>query len=319
MEPGLLDTFGLRPALPALAAFRRAILGAPGEPKTVFDLSSLRIFKPWISLPTWMGRRPRDRLVPLYNLFNRVSAPRSEPYSVRVTFARDFLGGQFTYDGHLGTDFAVPVGTPILAAAPGLVLRVGNDLDRGGLKVCIDHGEGLFTTSSHLSKAFVCVGDSAERGQVVGLSGASGVEFLSFFPWVSPHLHFNTWLDSTPVDPFAPAGEASLWRTRNDPSPHRGGASEPFTPTRWDAALVDAAIERCRNRRLREAMAAIGEVARRAAEVIIQRNYRAVLFDEFPPLYAQRHERSPRLDLPLLASDYDGASLDGRRVGELAS
>ncbi len=151
--PDLLDTFGLRPVESALTAIRRAILGTSGEPRTQIGLSSARIFKPWIGIPAWLGVRPRDRLVPIYNLFNRSPQPRDQPYSVRVSYARDFLGGRFTYDGHLGTDFALPVGTPIVASAPGIVLRVGNDLDRGGLKVCIDHGEGLFTTSSHLSRA----------------------------------------------------------------------------------------------------------------------------------------------------------------------
>jgi murein DD-endopeptidase len=316
--PDLLDTFGLRPAGPALAAFRRALLGSPGEPKARFGVSSVRIFKPWIGLPTWLGVRPRDRLAPIYNLFNRVPQRRDEPYSVRVTHARDFLGGQHTYDGHLGTDFAVPVGTHVVAAAPGLVLRVASELDRGGLKVCIDHGEGLFTTSSHLSRALVSEGDVVERGRVVGLSGASGVEFATMFPWVSPHLHFNTWLDATPVDPFARAGERSLWRVHNDPCPHEGTVNEPFEPTRWDRARVDAAVAACRNTELRRAMECIPDVARRAAEVIVQRNYRAVLFSSFPPLYEHEHERASRLDLPLAVRDYDGASLHGRRVGALA-
>src|SRR5271169_5801199 len=123
VAPDLLDTFGLRPVGPALEAMRRVVLGVKGQEPARWGLSSTRIFKPWISIPTWLGARPGDRLVPIYNLFNRVPAPRDEPYSVRVTYARDFLGGQFTYDGHLGTDFAVPAGTTIAASAPGLVLR----------------------------------------------------------------------------------------------------------------------------------------------------------------------------------------------------
>jgi hypothetical protein len=317
-RPDLLDTFGLRPLGPALAAFGRAMLGTSGEPKTRFGLSSVRIFKPWIGLPTWLGVRPRNRLTPIYNLFNRDPQQRGEPYSVRVTHARDFLGGQFTYDGHLGTDFAVPVGTPVVAAAPGLVLRVANDLDRGGLKVCIDHGEGLFTTSSHLSRALVRVGDAVERGRSVGLSGASGLEFAMMFPWVSPHVHFNTWLDATPVDPFAQEGERSLWRVHNDPRPHDGSAGEPFEPTRWDMARVDAAIAACRYEPLRRTMEAVDDVARRAAELIVQRNYRAALFDAFPPVYERTHDRAPRLDLPFREDDYDGASLRGRRIGDLS-
>ena len=318
-SPDLLDTFGLRPIGPALAALQRGVLGKKGQQPARFGLSSTRILKPWISLPTWVGIRPRDRLAPLYNLFNRVAAPKGEPYSVRVTYARDFLGGQFTYDGHLGTDFALPVGTTIAASAPGLVLRVDNNLDRGGLKVCINHGEGLFTTSSHLSRALVRVGDVVKRGQPVGLSGASGIEFLLMFPWVSPHLHFNTWLDATPVDPFAREGETSLWQVHNDPRPHAGRESEPFARTRWNARRVDEAIAACVDDPLRSSMSGIEDLGRRAAEVIVQRNYRAMLFTSFPPLYDEVHERASRLDLPMFARDYDGASLRGVRVGDARS
>jgi murein DD-endopeptidase MepM/ murein hydrolase activator NlpD len=318
-RPDLLDTFGLRPIGPALAAIRRAVIGTPGAPKTRFGLSSARIFKPSIGLPTWLGVKPRDRRVPIYNLFNRVPAPKSEAYSVRVTFARDFLGGRYTYDGHLGTDFAVAVGTPVAAAAPGLVLRVANDLDRGGLKVCVDHGDGLFTTSNHLSRAHVRPGDVVARGEPLGLSGASGVEFVMMFPWVAPHLHYNVWLDGVAVDPFAGAGEISLWRRRNDPRPFEGGASEPFTPTAWEPARVDAAIARCREPSLRASMEAIADVGRRAAEVIVQRNYRAVLFDGFPAVYDAAHARAPHLDLPFLARDFEGASLRGQPLARLAA
>src|SRR5260370_31721793 len=107
-SPDLLDTFGLRPLGPALASIQRGVLGRKGQEPSRFGLSSTRILKPWISLPTWLGVRPKNRLVPLYNLFNRIPAPKNEPYSVRVTYAPDFLGTQFTYDGHLRTDFALP-------------------------------------------------------------------------------------------------------------------------------------------------------------------------------------------------------------------
>ncbi len=93
--------------------------------------------------------------------------------------------------------------------------------------------------------------------------------------------------------------------------------SEAFEPTRWDAALVDDAIAACRHEPLRRTMATIAEVSRRAAEVIVQRNYRAILFNAFPPLYPRAHDRAPRLDLPLRG--YEGASLRGRCIGEVAT
>ena len=46
---------------------------------------------------------------------------------------------------------------------------VACEIDHGGLKVCIDHGQGLFTTSSHLSRTLVGEGELVRRGQVLGL------------------------------------------------------------------------------------------------------------------------------------------------------
>jgi murein DD-endopeptidase len=311
-----LDVFGLRPIGPALAPVRRVIFGGRRrrdghiEPANLWGPSSVRIFKPWIGLPTWAGRKRRDGRAWLYNFFNRVPQPPHEGYSVRVTHCRDFAGGQWTYDGHLGTDFACPVGTAIVAGAAGVVLRVSCELDYGGLKVCVDHGEGLFTTHNHLARALVRPGDRVARGQPVGLSGASGLEFVLFFPWVSPHLHYNVWVDGVPADPFAVPGEESIWRRRNDPVPS-GGTSEDggFEPSDWDADGVDAAIAACRDERLRQELRAIEPLPQRAAMVLLRRSYRRATFESLPPLYRTRHGRRPRLDLPFRVEDFSGTWL----------
>ena len=65
----------------------------PYQPPAQWGLSSRKIFKLHISVPTWLGCRRADRRVPIYNFVNRVSAPRDSGYSTRVTFARDFRGG----------------------------------------------------------------------------------------------------------------------------------------------------------------------------------------------------------------------------------
>lgn len=316
-RPDILETFGLRPLPSALRAIKATIFGKKSAPPTQFDLSSTKIFKPTIGLQAWFNQKPANQLVPIYNFFNRIPQPNNEAYSVKVTFARDYLGGQHTYDGHLGTDFVTPVGTKIITGAPGIVLRVKNDLDRGGLKVCIDHGRGLFTTSNHLARALVRPGDCVQRGDVIGLSGASGVEFLMLFPWVAPHLHYNVWLNGTPVDPFATPNETSLWMNRNNPTPHVGSSSAPFEPTQWSHDLITQAISACKDDQLRRAMAQISSLSERAAEVMIQRNYRAVLFSAFPPLYTTTYEREPTLDLPFSPEDYRGASLWGAPLSSI--
>lgn len=312
---GIRDTFGLRPLVPVARDAWKAVAGNPYVPPTQWDLTSTRIFKPQIGIPTWLRIPRADGRVPIYNFVNRVPQPMDEGYSVRVTYARDYRGGRFTYDGHLGTDFACPVGTPIVSAAPGVVLRVRNEIDRGGLKVCIDHGEGLFTTHNHLSRTLVEAGERVRRGQTIGLSGASGLEFVLFFPWVAPHLHYNVWLNGKTHDPFAKPDEVSLWRRRNDPVPFDG--DEPaedarFEPSPWDEAGVEAAIDACKDPAIRELARSFDTLERRAAEILVQRQYRPVMFDAFPPLYRREFEPRPLLDLPLSADDYVGAAFPGR-------
>lgn len=308
---GRAERFGLTPRAEGVAELKRSIIGNKLAGRTKFDHTSLRIFKPKIGWATWMRRQRPDGKVLLYNYFNRNPQPRDEPYSVQVRRARDVRGGQFTYDGHLGTDFACPIGTPIVAAAPGRVLRVACELDAGGRKVCVDHGDGLFTTHNHLSRALVAEGDTVARGQVVGLSGVSGMEFILFFPWVAPHLHYNTWLDATPTDPFALDDEASLWRQRNDPVPHDGepvAGDDTVAPTEWDDAGVAAGIAACRDPEVRALLGSFTSLDRRAAELMIWRNYRSRLFEAFPSITATAHERRPVLDLPFRALDATGVA-----------
>lgn len=61
---------------------------------------------------------------------------------------------------------------------PGVVLRVASELLRDGLKVFIEHGRGVVTTSDHLGRSLVSQGQRVRRGEPVALSGSSGVVFL---------------------------------------------------------------------------------------------------------------------------------------------
>jgi murein DD-endopeptidase MepM/ murein hydrolase activator NlpD len=95
---------------------------------------------------------------------------------------------------HTGIDFGVPLGTPVYAAASGIVLRVDNN-DRGiarwnryqyGKYILIKHENNLTTLYAHLSKQIVKNGDIIKRGDLIGYSGNSGYTF-------GAHLHFGVY------------------------------------------------------------------------------------------------------------------------------
>lgn len=283
--------------------------GAEGVPPSRWDHTSLGIFQPALALRTWLGRRRDDRRVPIYNLFNHRQTPLADGWSVRRTQVLDFRGGTRTYDSHNGTDFVVPTGTVVVAAAPGVVLRVSSEFNRGGLKIFVDHGHGLVTTSNHLGRALVEVGEVVRRGQPLALSGASGIDMVLMFPWNAPHVHFNVWLNGEPVDPFARAGEASLWRRHNDPEPGTHDPDEPFEVTVWDDARVGAAIDACDVASVRELLHATRPLPERAMAALFQRNYYPTRFATRPSPYDRVHDRVPRLDLPFRRDDFDGIVL----------
>ena len=94
---------------------------------------------------------------------------------------------------HAGGDIGAPSRTPIHAPADGMVVFAGV---RGGYgnTVIIDHGNSLGTLYGHQSALNVEIGDVVRRGEVIGFVGSTGLS-------TGPHLHFETRLKGTPVDP----------------------------------------------------------------------------------------------------------------------
>ncbi len=303
----ITEVFGLSPLRERWREAMLTLRGDPSTPPTRFDLSSLRILNPRLALPLWAGRPAHGRLVPIYNLVSHVRPPLDEGWSVRVTTARDFVGTQLTYDSHNGTDFAVPLGTAVVAAAPGVVRRVSREFHRGGLKVFIDHGAGVITSSNHLARPLVREGDRVRRGEVIALSGYSGIDGVVTFPWGAPHVHFNVWLDGEYVDPFALPGETSMWRAGNWPVPDDGSlVDETVTPTAWDEAAIDRGARACVHPGSRAEIDAAPTLDARAMALLFQMNYFPSRFTERPRVYLDRHPRAPRLDLPFRREDFDG-------------
>jgi murein DD-endopeptidase MepM/ murein hydrolase activator NlpD len=95
---------------------------------------------------------------------------------------------------HSGADLKAATGTPILASNNGRVVLAKN-LFFSGNAVFIDHGLGIVSVYAHLSEIKVGVGDMVERGQVIGLAGATGRV-------TGPHLHWGLRAQDARVDPF---------------------------------------------------------------------------------------------------------------------
>jgi murein DD-endopeptidase MepM/ murein hydrolase activator NlpD len=94
---------------------------------------------------------------------------------------------------HNGADFRAQTGDPIRAAAAGVV-RLSKDLFYSGNAVILDHGAGVFTSYSHMSRIDVKVGQTVARGAVIGLAGATGRV-------TGPHLHWTVRVGAANVDP----------------------------------------------------------------------------------------------------------------------
>ena len=93
---------------------------------------------------------------------------------------------------HKGRDYAASTGSPIYAAASGTVVEVGYNGARGNY-VIINHGD-LATLYQHCSSILVSSGQSVSTGQNIALVGSTGAS-------TGPHLHFEVWVNGTPVDP----------------------------------------------------------------------------------------------------------------------
>lgn len=126
----------------------------------------------------------------------------SEAFAVPVRGAQDGrnFGHRRVFNGqprapHSGADLRASTGTPIYAANSGRVVLAKN-LFFSGNAVYIDHGHGLYTTYLHLSEIAVAVGQVVERGERLGLAGATGRV-------TGPHLHWGVRLLDARVDPFS--------------------------------------------------------------------------------------------------------------------
>jgi murein DD-endopeptidase MepM/ murein hydrolase activator NlpD len=95
---------------------------------------------------------------------------------------------------HTGVDISAAMGTPVRAAADGIVIFA--DMFSGyGRLIRINHGNGVQTYYGHLSKYYVQPGQEVHRGDLIAASGASGHV-------TAPHLHYEVRLGNAPVNPY---------------------------------------------------------------------------------------------------------------------
>ena len=96
---------------------------------------------------------------------------------------------------HSGIDFSVPEGTRVQSTGDGIVAFSG--YDKGyGQKITVNHGYGFKTIYAHLSKSFVRQGQKIKRGDIIALSGNTGVS-------TGPHMHYEVHKNNVIVNPTA--------------------------------------------------------------------------------------------------------------------
>lgn len=192
-----------------------------GGPFVAAASPSLEELKGWVG----MLEDQTDQSTDLYTmieskLFERrlqlLMVPNSRPVEGPIGSGFGFRADPFTGRPalHSGLDFPADAGTPINAAAGGVVLFAERHPQYGNL-VELDHGRGLVTRYAHASKLLVRAGDLVKRGQAIANVGSTGRS-------TGPHLHFEVLVEGVPQNParflagragrFGPG--SSLARTR---------------------------------------------------------------------------------------------------------
>jgi murein DD-endopeptidase MepM/ murein hydrolase activator NlpD len=119
------------------------------------------------------------------------SAPVNGPVGSGFGFRSDPFTGHAAL--HTGLDFPAPIGTPIVAAAGGVIMTAQMHPQYGQM-VEIDHRNGLVTRYGHTSRMLVKPGDLVKRGQTIAEVGSTGRS-------TGPHLHFEVLVEGVQQNP----------------------------------------------------------------------------------------------------------------------
>ena len=100
-----------------------------------------------------------------------------------------------TLHSHQGVDYTVAEGSSVFATADGTVKEISDKSSTLGKTIVIDHGNGYQTSYSHLLSTLVRRGQKVQRGDIIALSGNSGLS-------LAPHLHYEVRFNGLRVDPI---------------------------------------------------------------------------------------------------------------------
>jgi murein DD-endopeptidase MepM/ murein hydrolase activator NlpD len=172
------------------------------QPRT-FPLQRLTLPAPMVDLSPEAERRAAAEAARLRALYQTVTPERlwNQPFARPVAGdvpgtgfgSRRIINGQPRMP-HSGVDFAADQGAAVLAANRGRVALVGDFFFAGRL-VVLDHGLGLYTLYFHLERIDVEEGALVDRGEPIGIVGATGRA-------TGPHLHWGAQLGASRVDPM---------------------------------------------------------------------------------------------------------------------
>lgn len=149
-----------------------------------------------------LARNARERVL-LGKIFHRKPGPARfslplgkpvNPWPEGKSFGVDrVFNGKPAAQPHMGDDYPVPAGTPVVAAADGTI-ALAQDLFYPGNAVFIDHGDGLISMYFHLAEMSVANGQEVRKGERIGMVGSTGRA-------TGPHLFFAVrWRDAR-IDP----------------------------------------------------------------------------------------------------------------------
>ena len=179
--------------LSPLARDRRAPLGVGGPSRPIGDLEPIDLLLAYVHDESQrlraLGRVTREAGGILAALPSRL--PLSSAVNSGFGLRRSPWTGEPEF--HAGIDLVATTGTPVKAAASGVVRSVDRAGSYGNV-VTLDHGRGVESRYGHLASIDVIPGQRVELDQRIGLTGNTGRS-------TAPHLHYEVLVAGKPVDP----------------------------------------------------------------------------------------------------------------------